>query len=278
MSEARQIFENASKSPEWLGQDHLELLHEKYPVRPKTYLYDSSSLEERGAYRAREILKLVRVKCGKTKTYENFLELGCGDGMTSSFIQRSGKKATAVDTRSEVFDKRAIRTGVTFKEMDVHQLDFESEKMDFVFSYNAFEHFEKPESVLEEMIRVTKRGGYIYLSFGPLFMAPKGLHAYSSLAIPYCQHLFQKKMIIDFVKTKNLRSIEHIYVNGYSLEDYRKIWDQYSRNLKIVTYYEKYCDDNLKLMMEYPTCFKSKTNYFDNLVVTAIEVLFERVE
>ena len=88
--------------------------------------------------------------------------------------------------------------------MDAADLKFENECFDVVLSYDGFEHFDEPELVLQEAIRVVKQGGYIYLFFGPLFMSPMGLHIYNTISVPYCQFLFSKEMLKDFVKAKGL--------------------------------------------------------------------------
>ena len=74
--------------------------------------------------------------------------------------------------------------------MDAANMQFEDETFDFVFSYDAFEHFASPENVLLEAIRVVRKRGYIYLEFGPLYYSPYGEHAYRSITVPYCQFLF----------------------------------------------------------------------------------------
>ena len=68
-----------------------------------------------------------------------------------------GKKTTAIDITDTYLDKRALREGVNFLQMDATALKFENESFDFVFSYDSFEHFSSPEALLQEAIRVTKK-------------------------------------------------------------------------------------------------------------------------
>ena len=271
---ARRIFERAPETPAWLTWDILDSLQQKYPYPPE-YGYDPQSLEQRGKERAGEILSLIRTR---GKKINRFLELACCDGMVSCALQRKGKIVTAVDINPDGFDKRAVCEGVKFFQMDAaHLREFEDESFDFVFSYAAFEHFAEPELVLKEAIRVVKRGGYIYLNFGPLYMSPMGLHAYRSITVPYCQFLFPKELLNDFAHAKGLGRTDLTEVNGWTLEDYRKLWDRYSHRLKKSRYYEYLNVSHLDLIMEYPSCFKSKTKYFDNLTISIIEVLFKKI-
>lgn len=266
------IFEEAAVTPAYLQMDMLEKLQQEYPFLPE-YGYDAKSLEERGIKRVEEIFSLPGAK-----TANSFLELGCWDGMVSCVLHRRGKSATAIDNRSEGFDERAFHEGVKLIQMEADELRFEDESFDFVFSYDTFEHFNKPERVLQEAIRVARKGGHIYLVFGLLYMSPFGAHAYRSITVPYCQFLFPKEIINNFASLSGLRQIDFYHVNGWKLTDYRKLWDKYDYVLKKVKYVENYDLSHLSLIRKYPSCFKSKTNCFDNLVVSSISVLFKKAD
>lgn len=269
---ARRIFERAYNKPEWLGKDMLEYLQEKYPY-PPTISYDSESLETRSEHHAKIIFGLL----GKQRKQNHiFLELGCGAGMVSCALQRKGKVSIAIDIGSG-FDERAVSEGVSFLRMDAAQLGFKDESFDFVFSLAAFEHFNDPKLVLEEAIRVVKTGGYIYLHYGPLYMSHYGLHAYRSITVPYCQFLFPEQVLVNFCVENKLKPPDFSSVNKWSLEDYRELWDKYSPKLRRTKYYEYINTDYVELITRYPSCFRSKTRYFNNLIVPEIEVLFQKI-
>jgi len=267
---ARRTFEGAPEEPVWLERSTLETLQKEYP-EPPAYGYDPHSLERRGRQRAREVLRLIGARASRIT---KFLELGCLDGMVSCLLQRMGKEATAVDVECERFDERAMREGVRLLEMDAAHLQLEDESFDLVFSYNCFEHFADPESVLQEAIRVARKGGYVYLNFGPLYMSPMGLHAYRTITVPYCQHLFPKEVLQEFADS--IGGIDYSSINGWSVEDFRSLWHRYSHRLTKTVYYEQPNVSHLDLIAKYPSCFKSKTKNFDNLIVADIEVLFEK--
>lgn len=268
---ARKVFERAPEAPAWLGLDLLELLQKQYPF-PGEYGYDPEALERRGEKWSNEILDLVRPHRDGA-----FLELGCWDGMVSCCLQRRGFRATAIDNRSEGFDERAKREGVRLLQMDAARLALDDESFDCVFSYDAFEHFADPGLVLQEAVRVAKRGGYIYLVFGPLYMSSMGLHAYRSITVPYCQFLFTRELLEDFVHAKGLMPIDFGQVNGYTLEEFRQILNRYSSVLRRIRYYEIPEVRHIDLIKKFPSCFKSKTTCFDNLIVSSIEVLFKKI-
>jgi len=267
----REIFNKALSFPLFLEKDSLTQLQKKYSF-PPNYGYDKKSLKTRGIIRAKEILNLQGAKKSFT-----FLEIGCWDGMVSSALCGKGKKVTAIDKTSEGFDERALQQGVEFFQMDAANLKFEDESFDFVFSYDSFEHFEKPDQVLRELTRVVKKCGYIFLSFGPLYYSPFGEHAYYSITVPYCQLLFSKDLLNDFTNQNGLTSIDFNHLNGWSLDDYENLWNEYDKILKKINYDKFYNLEYLNLIREYPSCFKGKSKNFNNFIVSSIDILFKRI-
>lgn len=273
----RRIFEQSPASPQWLSLAELEVLQQSYPF-PSDYGYDSETVKMRGDERAAEIRSIIAHVAGRRNGTDVCLELGCWDAMVSCALQQAGKTTTAIDFRTDGFDPRALEQGVALSQMDAASLAFRDEHFDFVFSYDAFEHFTNPEEALKEAIRVVRTGGYIYLVFGPLYTSPYGLHAYRSITVPYCQFLFPKEMLRDFSRSRGLEEIDFNQVNGWSLKDYRALWNTHSSRLQKIQYREIPDPSHLELIVKYPSCFKSKTSAFDNLIVSTIEVLFKKTQ
>jgi len=267
--ETEQVFAAAPGTPSYLDLGALEALQKKYPFPPE-YGWDPESLETRGKARSAELLRFPGAYQAKS-----FLELGCWDGMVSCCLTQNGKETTAIDYRDTGFDERASRLGVSLMQMNAADLQFEDESFDFIFSYDAFEHVGSPEDVLREAMRVVKKGGYIYLDFGPIYYSPFGEHAHESISVPYCQLLFTRNTINDFATQNGLQPIDCSHVNGWSLENYRELWNKYSQ-LKKVRYYESVDLSHLDVIRAYPSCFKSKSNYFENFIVDNIKVLFRK--
>lgn len=260
----------------WLDREQLELLHREYPPLSGKISNHIKNSEKRAKKRAENILSFVYNSF--SGELQNFLELGCGDAMTSCFLQDRGKTTTAIDIYSGSFNDRAVNEGVTLLEMDAASLQFEDESFDFIFSYDGFEHFLEPELVLREAIRVLKPGGYIYLQFEPLYMSPFGLHAWEVINIPYCHLLFPRELLQDFIGESGRTFFQNIDqgLNQWSLEQFRSLWRCYSSQLKTCKYYEG-CDANhLNIINKYPSVFTSKTKEFDNLICDRIEVLFQK--
>ena len=117
-----------------------------------------------------------------------------------------------------------------FYTMDARHLLFRDGLFDFVFSLNAFEHIPDPRRALEDVSRVLKPGGQVFLLFMPLYFADGGHHLSHLTDIPWIHLLYEraeiKKMILDAGNVPN--EVDHILdsLNGYSLSQYLDIFDK----------------------------------------------------
>ena len=278
----RNAFELANESPAWLDREHWHLLQARYPSwsdRGKEYQRKKELLifERRNA---ENLLSLIPHE--QLDGINNFLDLGCGAGMTSYFLQTMGKATTAIDIPEREkykysFDERAVNEGVTFLEMDAASLQFEDESFDFVFSYHLLDHISDPESVMREAIRVVKPGGYIYHEFGQ-YMSPWGYKHMQFINFPYCQLLFPKELIVEMTGERGVRHVKWVEktLNRLSLQEFRELLSCYSDSLERCKYHEKYDTNYLDLIRQYPSVFRSKTKSFDSLICNKIEVLFKK--
>jgi SAM-dependent methyltransferase len=268
---ARAVFERAAREPGWLDDGMIEPYQRRYPLPPR-HLYDPETLAKRGEERARRLIRAL--PNGKAAS---FLELGCWDGMVSLSLRHVGKAVTGIDIRRQGFDARVRAGEVRLAQMDAARLGFEDGAFDVVFSFDGFEHFPNPEATFAEAVRVTKPGGYIYLEFGPVYPSPMGAHLYRQISIPYCQHLFTQDSLQRFAGAKALGALDFTRVNPYGIEDFRRLWRRHADRLRRVKYYEIPDTAHVDLVVRHPTCFKSKTESFDNLIVSRVEALFLRL-
>lgn len=267
----KKTFEEAKPQNTCLSISDLVSLNSQFKY-PNDYGYSEDAVNLRGEERANQLLKLIP-KVGEGK----FLELGCWDGMVCYHLQKKGYTATGIDNRDEGFDKRAIDAGIKLKKMDASFINFENESFDVVYSYDAFEHFSKPDEVLSEIFRVVKKGGFIYLEFGPLYMSPRGMHVYRQITVPYCQFLFSKETMDEFLAKENLGTIDYNHCNGWSVVQFRNLFDSYNGKLNKVKYTETMNYQYLDMIDTYAPIFKHHTDNFDNLLCDSITVLFQKL-
>ena len=174
---------------------------------------------------------------------------------------------------------------VIFSTGDVCQeLPYESDSFDLVFSINSFEHFYSPEAALDEMLRVLRPDGFLFLAFSPLYYSPWGLHASRRLGFPYPQLLISPATIHQFVE-QNKAALANTYsdfadrnkigpdLNAYSLDQYRQIFKAQRSRLKFLAYVEVVSLEGLHLIHRYPGIIKTKTPSAQSLIVSGIKLL-----
>lgn len=103
---------------------------------------------------------------------EKILDLGCGEGTRLSWLAEKGRRGVGVDI-SPTAIKMAQKSypQLEFIQADLEKIPLESESFDLVYSAYVLEHLEKPEKVLQEAIRLTKKDGSLVL-IAPNFGAP----------------------------------------------------------------------------------------------------------
>jgi ubiquinone/menaquinone biosynthesis C-methylase UbiE len=90
------------------------------------------------------------------------LVVGCGSGLEAAILaQQLGAEVSGIDLKNE-FDPQAAKIA-TLQTGDAAALAFAGETFDFIFSYHALEHIEKPVKALKEMQRVLKPGGGFWI-------------------------------------------------------------------------------------------------------------------
>jgi len=268
--EAKRTFNQSTLSDGLLTIEDLRVLYSQ-GVFNANYGYSKADLDNRAKKKVSQLLKM-----GRGKTIQTYLELGCWDGMVCHYLQTLGKTAIGIDNRAVGFDSRALDAGVKLIAMDVAKLEFEDNSFDFCFSYDAFEHFPDPEQALKEIVRVTKPGGYIFLEFGPLFNSPWGMHGYSVLPVVYLPLLFSKETIVQFLAEEKLGKFNFNHCNGWSLTQFRELWDSYSTMLEKREYLEVHNYGHLDTINKYASVLKMKTLNFEELTCAEIGVLFRK--
>lgn len=268
----RKAFENAVPAGlEWLSPARLPVLQQRYPVAPP-YKYDPESIWARACERRRQVGRVFDVKGSR------ILELACHDAMVSGLLARDGAQATAIDLSIEHVDPRAIACGVKVKAANAESLPFEDASFDCVFSYNAFEHFPYPEAVLREALRVVRPSGTLFFSFGPLYRSSYGLHAMHAITVPFCQFLWQRPVLENYTVREGLRRIEFETLNEWTVQQFRDLWKAWLPWAQPFAYREIPDVNGMALVREYPTCFRSKVNRFEDLLIAILQVALRRTD
>lgn len=269
-------FRLARSKPKQLSYSQFLAMRKLYPTIPRSTAEDQRKHQLKWANRIYNLASNFKV--------HTVLEVGAGHGIASKILNEYGLQVHATDLRDIVPD--SLRgSGVHFSVSDACKcLPYPSRKFDMVFSINSFEHFDSPEASLDEMLRITRPGGLIYLIFDPLYYSPWGLHANRRLGMPYPQILFSESDIQRFVDEYQAEII-HTYspdsnpskisppLNRLPLNRYRQMFDQRNDLLKLLVYIERIRLDGLGMIVRYPGLFKAHAPTFDDLIVSGIKLV-----
>ncbi|MDP7639995.1 MAG: class I SAM-dependent methyltransferase [Candidatus Hydrogenedentes bacterium] len=271
----RRALEAAAPEPRWLNPDILPSLHERFDFPPPT----PTSMEELIAQGRGRVRQLSAVLGNGPPSLDRFLEIGCGAGLTALALAASGKQVTATDFDEGLFSKVALDGGVEFLGMDAQALELEDESFDCVYSYGAYEHIPDPGMAFAESLRVLRPGGKIYMHIGPLYLSAQGLHGYRIITTPFVQHLFEPDVISEFAQRiapghPDLRFLDEGYVNRWPLARYREVWERHRGEYDSVMYLEIPDDQHMGLVEEFASCFRSKSDSFDDFMIGWVEAVF----
>lgn len=146
------------------------------------------------------------------------LDIGCGYGALSSILLEHGARvwATEVDDVKLTFAREKLGENKNFHSFPVQDeiLPFENIFFDAVFIFDVIEHVRNPKKTMEEVERVLKPGGYLYVEFTPYYSVT-GHHLYDYAKWPI--HILPREKIKQIVFSKK--------VKGFMTQDY--YWKQF---------------------------------------------------
>lgn len=261
------------QAPQSVSYEAACALHHEYPIRD-SYRYDEAAKNARAEERYVQISSFVSLPSVK-----EIGEVGAGDGRLALRFAGEGFRVRILE--AEDWRDADVKNA----DIAYHQLTEDSryplpdDSLDLLLSYNTFEHIADPSAALDEMVRVTRPGGSIFLSFGPLYNSPFGLHAYRTYYAPYPQFLLDEDMLQRFVEENGIWDLggarqQFQYVNGWSLQRYQTLFNSRSDRVDLRLFSRLRDFDHLDIVSRYPACFRGRALSFDEVTVSALEVLF----
>lgn len=191
------------------------------------------------------------------------LEVGCSDGLACDLLlSEEPEHVTGIDvldcTGCSYDDPR-----LNFATMDASGLLFEDDSYDVSYSIATLEHSNNPLASLEEMKRVTRPGGLVYVQAGPLYYSPFGHHMFGYFDhYPWIHLRLSKEEIISYSKETGIarkveanlgRRIEHYvdgmlnieHVNGRRISEYGLEEFMESPEIEVLSFNRTYEGENL---------------------------------
>jgi 2-polyprenyl-6-hydroxyphenyl methylase/3-demethylubiquinone-9 3-methyltransferase len=132
----------------------------------------------------RILLKLSKLRVPKVG--ESIVDIGCGTGVITAELARTGLEATGVDVVPEfIAVAEAKHPSVSFTVGAAEQLPFPDQSFDFANLSSLLEHVDDWRKTLREAARVLAPGGVLYLStnnrFWPIQAEIRYLHGFGYL-------------------------------------------------------------------------------------------------
>ncbi len=130
---------------------------------------------------------------------KRLLDIGCGLGGKTVVYSDAGADVTGVDI-DPVHCAGAVAYSLKkgcpagFICGDAGSLPFPDGSFDLVVANDSMEHFPDPAAALGEIVRVTRKGGRVFLFFTP-WGSPLGSHLYDHIRTPWCHLLYSDDML-----------------------------------------------------------------------------------
>ena len=100
----------------------------------------------------------------------NFLDIGCGTGFAIGEVAEltnNNSQFYGIDISSKMIEKAknnfSGKNNCHFFEATVESIPLKADFFDIIICVNSFHHYLNPEKALEEMFRVLKKGGRLYI-------------------------------------------------------------------------------------------------------------------
>lgn len=93
------------------------------------------------------------------------IDIGCGDGTNALILKKMKFDVQGVEISQNAV-KKALSKGISAKVVDLNseQLPYKNKSLKFVWCSEVIEHVFWPDTLMAEISRVLRRGGYLYLT------------------------------------------------------------------------------------------------------------------
>lgn len=135
------------------------------------------------------------------------LDVGCGAGGKTMYYASQGvKHIVGMDIVShykaeaeQLAEQLGYADRFTFVVGDAAHTQFPDNHFDTIIMNDAMEHVDRPDLVLDEVRRILKPGGRLYVNFPPYYH-PFGAHLSDLIAIPWVHMFFSEDTLVAAYK------------------------------------------------------------------------------
>ncbi len=203
---------------------------------------------------------------GAIRPAERILDIGGGLAMHAALLTPYATQTVCTDLRrycaeyggefprllKEKFERHGHSIDLNRLELnhaDAMELPYRDNWFEVVTSFNAFEHIPDPRRALGEMLRVVRPGGFVYITFDPIWTADSGSHFWPMVPEPWAHlvesdDVFRQRMrdggatdgdLAEFMSAMNRRRLsfyDALFVDATILQGisvlHRNRWSGYS--------------------------------------------------
>ncbi|MDR1909292.1 MAG: class I SAM-dependent methyltransferase, partial [Spirochaetaceae bacterium] len=119
------------------------------------------SLQDAGFYDLEgELLEAARFRGGSPEV----LDIGCATGALLAALKRRSWATVGVEISAPQAEYARMRRGLDIRTLPLEENRFASERFDAALASHLIEHLKDPASFAQELYRIVKRGGRIYVT------------------------------------------------------------------------------------------------------------------
>jgi ubiquinone/menaquinone biosynthesis C-methylase UbiE len=170
------------------------------------------------------------ITLSKVNKNSKVLDLACGPGLVACEFAKVANHVTGIDITPAMIEQAKQRqsnenlNNLDWKIGDVTSLPFNDHSFDIVITRYSFHHFINPKSVLNEMIRVCKKGGQILVA--DVVLPEDKVRKYDQLEIirdpSHVHALTHKEMEYIFSSSSLTNIVQDYYKVEINLDDQLK--------------------------------------------------------
>jgi len=153
-------------------------------------------------------MKIIERNIATADKKLKILNVGTGTGFTSELLSKYGD-VTSVEYESSCVEFVNTNTSLHLLQGSILDLKFDDNSFDLVCAFDVIEHVEDDSKAANEMIRVAKKDGYVFISV-PAF---KSLWSRHDLINHHYRRYKKEQIFSLFLKSNKLQNIYSTYFN-----------------------------------------------------------------
>ena len=174
--------------------------------KPRSAVAASNESQDDGLRGAEKLERFLGNQVWEEFAGQRVLDFGCGSGGEAVAAAHSGAEfvygVDIQDSRLEAARRLAEKAGVADRcrflnaATEADEISALEGTLDCAYSIDSFEHYERPEQILEQIHRLLAPGGRLLISFGPPWKNPYGSHMWFFNRWPWIHLAFREETIM----------------------------------------------------------------------------------